>query len=170
MRALLFAAVAAVAASGMPAWAQDVMLLPPPEVKEENGIRYVTGGIGAEERKALEAMKKDFNLELVFAAKRGGAFLADVDVTIRDANGREVLRTVADAPIFLAQLPAGRYTVESDYDGQVQKRTVTVKPKSLQQVALHFDDPTVEVIGRGEQGERASQGASKSSQGASKKR
>jgi hypothetical protein len=155
----VFLATVAVLAFSVPAWPQE---LPAPQIKEQGPIRYVQGGVGEEERQMLQALKKDFGLELIFAAKGGGNFLADVDLTIRDAKGQEVLRTTVDAPIFMAQLPPGRYTVEAQYDGQVQKRSIAVKSKGTQQMALYFNDPSSrETIGMEPERDRTGGGAAR---------
>jgi hypothetical protein len=143
-------------AIAMPAWAQGLT-----EVKTDNGVRYVQGGVGEEEREAISALRKDFNLELVFAAKGGGNYLADVDVTIRDAKGAEVLRARADAPIMLVQLPAGRYSLEAVYDGKTQKRALSVPARGRQQAGVYFEDISVQEAKGMEAPERASGGASR---------
>lgn len=51
----------------------------------QNGIRYVSGGVGMTQQEALKAMRKDYNLLLTFAVKKSGAYLADVQVRIQDA-------------------------------------------------------------------------------------
>lgn len=47
------------------------------------------------------------NLQLVFARTGDGAYLADVDVTIADQRGHEVLSLDSSDPLLFAQLPPG---------------------------------------------------------------
>lgn len=104
-------------------------------VKNYQGIAYVTGGVGAGERSALERMSKDFNLKLVFAAK-GGPFLGDVAIEIRDAAGNEVLQGRSDGPWFFAKLPPGEYRVVATDQGRAQEQKVKVGETGLPE--LHF--------------------------------
>src|SRR5262249_7910850 len=131
-----------------------------PEIKQEGAIRYAMGGVGEDERAAMEAMRKDFNLELTFAAKGDGNFLADVDLAIRDARDRVVLGTRIDAPIVLAQLPPGRYTVSATFNGETQTRKVSIGKgqRAPVRTALYWYDPTVQQAGVPPEPGRASRG------------
>ncbi|WP_148715137.1 carboxypeptidase-like regulatory domain-containing protein [Chitinolyticbacter meiyuanensis] len=99
----------------LPAWAADP--LEPP--------RFVSGGVGDEELAALQAVKPQYNLQLMTTEKSGG-YLAGVKVTIQDGKGQTVLDTVTTGPYLFVQLPDGRYQLSADYDGKVVKRAVGV--------------------------------------------
>ncbi len=93
-------------------------------------IDYINGGITVDEADAMRAQAPRFPLELMFAEHRGdegNAFVADADIRIYDAAGREVAALNGQGPIFLADLPDGRYTVEAEHDGRVQRQQVTVR-------------------------------------------
>ena len=100
---------------------------PPPQPMSENGVSYVSGGVGHAEREMLGAMsERDYNLKLEFA-RRDGAYLADVSVSIRDArSGRTVLDTVSRGPWFFAKLPPGSYRVEVQGEGRSFRRDIEV--------------------------------------------
>ncbi|HUY68988.1 MAG TPA: hypothetical protein VMV79_06770 [Alphaproteobacteria bacterium] len=94
-------------------------------------VTYVTGGIGEDERKALEAMKKDYNLHVI-NADRSGAFAADVVISIH-GDGVD-LAVSGTGPLFYAKLPPGAYTISATCDGQQQKKQIRVtrgKPLNL---------------------------------------
>jgi hypothetical protein len=116
------------------------------EMREQGAVRYLTGGVGEDERAQMDQRRGEFNLELIFAARGGGNYLADVDVAVLDSSGQEVLRTTADGPRVLAQLPPGRYTVVAGFDAKVQRRTVSVPRKGTRQVALYWEDPSVAAL------------------------
>ncbi|MDG4562517.1 MAG: hypothetical protein P9E88_14610 [Candidatus Competibacter sp.] len=99
-----------------------------PAAQSQNGITFVTGGIGKPEANAMKAAAKRYDLMLVFA-DRGGHYLADVNVKIKDTKGNTVLDIVSD-PILLADLPAGRYTVQADADGKLLVKTVSLTGKT----------------------------------------
>lgn len=79
-----------------------------PEVQRQNGITYVTGGVGKERSEAMKMAAQDYDLMLTFATDRG-KYLADIDVQIENMNGNILLSTVSKGPLFLADLPVGRY-------------------------------------------------------------
>ncbi len=105
-----------------------------PALAEQSGIQpqtqgevtFVSGGVGGEEQNALQAMKADYNLNLLFSVQGTGEYLSDVKVTITDTSGNVFLETVAEGPKLFANLKAGRYIVTVDQAGRVQHKTVTV--------------------------------------------
>jgi hypothetical protein len=96
----------------------------PQVIELGNNARYITGGIGDEERQYVEAMKGQFNVHIT-NARADGAFNGDTTVSIRDHNGQQLLS--ADAgPLFYVQLPPGSYTVQAVCDRGTQQRKITV--------------------------------------------
>jgi len=95
-----------------------------PQPQTVGSITYVTGGVGEEERGALQATKKEYNL-YVMVADKTGHFLADTQIIIHDPKGGEVLNATA-GPIFYAKLPAGSYTVEAVNQGQSKKQNIVI--------------------------------------------
>ena len=102
----------------------------------QEGIAYVSGGIGMEEREALQAAAKDYNLKLVFAEKGSGAYLADVKVVIADGRGVKRLDAESEGPWFLAKLPPGRYKVTAETGGRRLVQSATIGNKG--RAELHF--------------------------------
>ena len=97
----------------------------PVEKKQYQGIAYVSGGIGLDEREKLTAMTKNYSLKLVFAVK-SREFLSDVKVRIADSSGKKVLEATSDGPWFFADLPTGKYTVKVSLKGAEKQNTVNV--------------------------------------------
>ena len=118
-RALLALACMAGAAAG--AQAQSAM----PHWKGEGAVRYVCGGIGSDESTAMRAAMKDHPLALLFA-RSDGAYLADVQVDIKGADGAPSLALRASGPVCLVDLPAGRYTIDAAMAGSAKSQAVTV--------------------------------------------
>ena len=52
-------------------------------------IKYVTGGVGLEERAAMAKMENNYNLRLIFAT-RSGLYLANVTTDISGPDGKTV--------------------------------------------------------------------------------
>lgn len=108
----------------------------PIEKREYQGIPYMSGGIGVDERKAFADMGKDYSLKLMFALT-GRHYLADVIVAITDVGGKKVLAAVADGPWFFADLPPGKYTVTATMMGKAQQHGVNIG-KGKKQTTLRF--------------------------------
>jgi hypothetical protein len=119
---------------GFAAAQAHVEAAPTPQTK--GAVTYVTGGVGADEREQLKAIEKDFNVKLIFSLA-DGAFIADVGVVVRDANGKVVLTEQAQGPIFLMRLPPGTYMVEATFEGKTEAYKVTVG-KGLTTVQLRW--------------------------------
>ena len=127
--------IAAILVIAQAAAAADLAPLSPAAVR--------SGGVGEEERQALERDAR-YNLKVI-AARRDGAYLADVDVTIVDQRGAQVLVMHMEGPWLLAELPPGQYRVVGDYRGTMQKRDVTVGRGARSEVVLQWavDEPPI---------------------------
>jgi len=97
-----------------------------PQWKGEGAVRYVCGGIGSDESNAMRAAMKDHPLALLFA-RADGAYLADVQVDIKGADGAPSLALRASGPVCLVDIPAGRYTIDATTTGgDAKSQSVTV--------------------------------------------
>lgn len=97
------------------------------------GIPYVTGGVGYDERAAMEALAGAYNLKIEFA-KRGGDYLGDVRLTVR---GPVSLEAISDGPIFLVKLPPGTYSLTAVAGTAAKMQTVTVNA-AVQKTVVFF--------------------------------
>jgi hypothetical protein len=102
-----------------------------PQLQSNGAVDYLSGGVGKEEADALKQQSADYALTLEFASARSaegdvspGAYLADVKVDIRDAQGRQMLDTTAQGPLLLVRLPPGDYTVAADWNGVRKQHNV----------------------------------------------
>lgn len=123
-RALLASSCAVAALSAAQAQAQGAM----PPWQGAGSARYVCGGIGSDESSAMRAAMKAHPLALLFA-RADGAYLANVDVTIKggDANNAAALAFRASGPVCLVDLPNGRYVIDAaEPGGAAKSQTVTV--------------------------------------------
>ncbi|MBI3145388.1 MAG: carboxypeptidase regulatory-like domain-containing protein [Pseudogulbenkiania sp.] len=111
-----------------PAMADETEALP--KAQTQGQVAFLSGGIGAEEAEAMKAVRQDYNLQLLFAGKGSGEYLAHVAVVVRNARGDAVLDTVADGPYLYARLPSGQYQVSASYNDQSQTRKVRLGRRS----------------------------------------
>ncbi len=111
----------------------------PPEQKQGD-VTYLSGGIGQDEAAAMKREESRFPLTLEFIkhAKPGAEYLAGVNVTIKDRQGKRVLGTVADGPFLLAKLPDGKYTVTADDNGQTKHRDIVVAERKQEHVVFEW--------------------------------
>lgn len=92
----------------------------------QDDVTYLCGGVGEEESSYMKQQAKGYDLMLTFAT-RSGAYLADVDVDIRDAGGNTVLQLACDSPILLVDLPqGGTYKVRAETAGYTLNKSVKV--------------------------------------------
>ena len=104
-----------------------------PRLQNNGAVDYVSGGIGKEEADALKQHSADYSLTLEFASARSaegdtspGAYVADVRVDIRDAQGRPMLNTTSTGPLLLVRLPPGDYTIVADWNGVRKQHSVDI--------------------------------------------
>lgn len=109
--------------------------------KSPDGIVYITGGIGDEERDELKALESSYNTRVVLIAAQG-EFMSELALRILDQSGKEVLRLENAGPILLANLPNGSYTVEAAASsGAVKSAKFTVPAKNpAVKTVLRFDE------------------------------
>lgn len=86
----------------------------------QSGLRYMTGGVGADEREVMESLDVSFNLKLVFAG-RSGNFLSDVKLSITDEPGHNVEEAISNGPWFYIKLPPGLYTVVATFNNDTKR-------------------------------------------------
>lgn len=109
----------------------------PFEVKSYNGISYVTGGIGFDERKALAKIGKDYSLKLVFA-RTGGAYVAMVNVEIRNSKERTIFAAVSRGPWLYADLPSGSYTVIATSKGNPLQKQAQIEAEGQTEIRFYW--------------------------------
>ena len=121
-----------------PAWAGSAMEYTLPQTKTENGITYMSGGVGKPEAGAMREEARHYPLSMIFSAAKDNEFLADVKVDIKNTAGKEMLNAVSDGPIMLVKLPAGSYTIAAEAHGKTLHRTVQVPARGDHQVSFHW--------------------------------
>ena len=97
-----------------------------PQPQTQGGVTFITGGVAEDSQQAMRAVSGQYNLRLLFAQLRTGAYFAQVPVEIRDSAGATVLRTVSNGPFLYARLNSGRYTVVASHNGVAQTRSADV--------------------------------------------
>lgn len=94
-----------------------------PEVHKKYGVRYVSGGIDAEQRKAMAKIGPKFPIHLHFVVEGSNAPISGVKVTARDVTGNLYLEAESEGPLFFFDATGGRFTIEAQYKGEKLSET-----------------------------------------------
>jgi len=128
---------------GVPTIKSEAAQFPPTiiitEGKTSQGFPYLFGGVGSDEREAIEERAKNYNVKLVFAEKRG-AFISGIALVIATAKGAEIAALKIEGPWFYIQLPPGDYTVKARCKGEIKEiKNLTVPKDRRVQKGLIWD-------------------------------
>jgi hypothetical protein len=100
--------------------------LPPVKVHHEAGVDYVYGGMDPLEHKAIGKLAERFQVQMAFSREGTNEKLTGVKVTMIDYKGDKAVEKVIDGPIFFANPPAGRWTLQAQYGDETYSKTVDV--------------------------------------------
>jgi hypothetical protein len=107
--------------------------------QQQNGINYLSGGIGLDESKAIQ-QTPGYNLHMTFAVGAQDQYTADVDVTIQKAPGQTVLTLTQTGPLVYVQLPPGKYTVVATRNGETRRDVTDVGSGTARNLVFHWND------------------------------
>jgi hypothetical protein len=117
---------------------QPQALPPAPAIEQDqNGTRYVSGGVSQEERDLMRDLARGFPLRIVSAAPQGN-LVSDVAIAISDTRGRSVLAVEDAGPVVYVALPPGKYKVNVNNGGRVVSRQVVVARGRPQELAFFW--------------------------------
>jgi hypothetical protein len=108
------------------------------EPQTQNGITYLSGGIGLDESTAMKQIHGGYNLRMTFATGPEDQYLPVDNVSIQKANGQSVLTLNDVGPYLYVRLPADQYTVVSSANGQEKRQTVAVNDSGAKTVVFHW--------------------------------
>lgn len=97
------------------------------EKGKTDGVEYMTGGVGIDERQQMGETAKEYNVKAVFATT-SGSYLSSITITIAKTSGEKVLEATSNGPWFFAKLPQGKYSIKAVYNGMEKSETVDVGP------------------------------------------
>jgi hypothetical protein len=117
------------------------------QIQTAGDARWVTGGVGMDERTEMTQALPGYNLKVLAAEKVSGAFLANVQVTVSAAN-KTVIDTALDGPWLLTRLAPGRYEVRATFEGNTQTRTVSVPTTGRAEAAFYWHVPGADTLPR----------------------
>lgn len=109
--------------------------------QEQNGVRYLAGGIGEDESQAIQ-QSAGYNLHMTFAVGTQNEYTADVDVAIQKTPGETVLTLNQTGPLVYVQLPPGKYTVVATRKGETRRDVAQVGGGAARNLVFHWSDNT----------------------------
>jgi len=135
--------IAAMAALAFPAMLQAANLDPidsagvQVQQQQQNGINYLSGGIGLDESKAIQ-QTPGYNLHMTYSVGMQNEYAANVDVTIEKASGQTVLTLNQAGPLVYVQLPPGKYIVRATLNGQERRDVTDVGSGTARNLVFHW--------------------------------
>ncbi|WP_144173297.1 carboxypeptidase regulatory-like domain-containing protein [Pseudomonas sp. Kh13] len=105
--------------------------------QEQNGVRYLQGGIGQDEANALRKTP-GYDLHVELSTGPEGKFQSGATVDIQNAQGQPVLSVTDAGPLLYVQLPPGKYKVTGNAQGETVQQLVTVSGKAPATVNLNW--------------------------------
>ena len=113
----------------------------PTFIKEgsEHGVKYLTGGVGLDERAAMQKMAKgNYNLQFVFA-EASGPYLANIKVEIQDKQGQTLIDASTTGPWFFTKLPIGPYKITATHAEKSEVQHLDAG-KNFQRIIFNWKD------------------------------
>jgi len=107
--------------------------------QEQNGIAYLSGGIGEDESKAIQ-QTSGYNLHMTFSAGSGNEYTPGVTVVIQKSPGQTVLTLNDAGPLVYVKLPAGKYTVIATRNGETRHDVADVDSGAARNLVFHWND------------------------------
>jgi hypothetical protein len=102
-----------------------------------NGVKYLTGGVGSDERVAIQKTAQgNYNLQFVFA-EATGPYLARIRVKIQDTHGKTLIDIPSSGPWFFANLPNGQYKITVSHAGKRETQNLDVG-KNFRKVVFNW--------------------------------
>ena len=110
------------------------------EIHEQQGVRYVTGGMTESEKDELGKLAQRFPIHIVLLDNAQEQPIKGVDVTVKDVSGNVVLQATSEGPLFFVDVIGGRYTVEAAYDGETLSETKDLTGRRYLRLRFTFNE------------------------------
>lgn len=104
---------------------------------QQNGITYLSGGIGEDEARAI-GQAQGYNLHMTFSVGPESKYIPDVDVTVQNASGQTLLTLEDAGPLVYVQLPPGKYKVVATRNGEERHDTADVGSGAVRNLVFHW--------------------------------
>ncbi len=110
------------------------------------GVSYITGGISEDEVEEMRALIPQFNLRVIFSEGISGRSVTDVNVDIYDTAKKVVFSVASAQPQLLVKLPAGKYKIVADYQGEKQSHPFSLTANGHKKIILNWKNSVEEDV------------------------
>jgi len=110
------------------------------KIHEQQGVRYVTGGMTETEKDEMGKLAQRFPIHIVLLDNDREEPIRGVDVTVKDIAGNVVLQAKSAGPLFFVDVIGGRYTVEAAYDGETLSETKDLTGRRYLRLRFTFNE------------------------------
>jgi len=115
-----------------------------PQLRQANGIQYISGGIGSDEAVVMRRLAAQYKVRLRFVDSADGSALSDVSVTFFDAERQIVLQVLSEGPYLYLNPPPGEYRAVVRYGGTIACHRFNVgATRSARELVVRFPPPVV---------------------------
>ncbi|MCX7892551.1 MAG: hypothetical protein N2544_09350 [Burkholderiales bacterium] len=103
-----------------------------------NGVVFLSGGVGADEREEMASRGGEFDL-VVWAAERGSCgFVVPERLWVTDPRGVLVFELAPEGPITYLHLGPGRYVVRATFNGVAESQAVVIPAVGRRNVYFYW--------------------------------
>ncbi|MBV8156022.1 MAG: hypothetical protein JO278_00100 [Dyella sp.] len=115
-----------------------------PQLRQANGIQYVSGGIGSDEAAIMHRLAAQYRVRLRFVDSADGSALSDVSVTLFDARRQIVLQVLSEGPYLYLNPPPGEYRAVVRYGGTIACHRFNIGATgTTRELVVRFPSPVV---------------------------
>lgn len=119
--------------------AQGGAMAAAPAPRTQNGVVYLSGGVGEDEQLAMYAARADYPVRLTFSTRGSGEYRADVTVTIVDRAGAVVATLASTGPLCYLKLAPGSYRILASLRGKELSQPLVVQPPAARELYFYWD-------------------------------
>ena len=104
----------------------------------EGAIAYLNGGVGKDERAAMDRVAGHYNLRLTFSERDDSEMVAGVHLRVLDESGHRVFALADAGPVTSLRLPPGRYEVVTTLAGRTERQDVVLAEGEKKVLGFHW--------------------------------
>lgn len=142
-RAVSFPALALLAGLFLTSTTHAYGVEAPPAQTSDAGVKYVIGGVGEDERRAMRSAYPHYKLR-VEVAQKGGAYSAGMRLRIASTQGHELLNAYIDGPWLMVDLASGEYLLMAQKNGKEASQKITLTSGVQHEVVFLWPAPKSE--------------------------
>jgi hypothetical protein len=114
---------------------------PEVDIHEQQGVRYVTGGMTKDEVDELNRIAPRFPMHIVMLDHNAPHQpIKGVEVTVRDVSGNVIFQAKSEGPLMFVDVNGGRYTVDAAYKGETLSETKDLTGRRYLRLRFTFNE------------------------------